>query len=218
MCMNVLQKLWTERALAIVRAPARDQAEVAMEAAVEAGFRVCEFTLNTPGALDLVRTFSRVSDLCVGVGTALTVEDVEQGVAAGAQFVVSPVVDPAVIARALQLGVVPIPGCATPTEMWLAHRSGAPLQKIFPSPPGAAGPEYVRTVRGPMPFLRLVPTSGVDLHNAAGLLGAGAFAVGFVRTLFEPQWLEARDRAPITARARQCLEVVRGVTRGVAPP
>jgi 2-dehydro-3-deoxyphosphogluconate aldolase/(4S)-4-hydroxy-2-oxoglutarate aldolase len=215
--MDVLQKLWSERALAIVRAPSRDQAEIAMEAAVEAGFRVCEFTLNTPGALDLVRAFARVSDLCVGVGTALTVEDVEQGVAAGARFVVSPVVDPAVIARARGLGAVAVPGCATPTEMWLAHRSGAPLQKIFPGPPGAAGPEYVRTVRGPMPFLRLVPTSGVDLHNAAGLLEAGAFAVGFVRTLFDPRWLEARDRATISAQARRCLEVVRGVSRGPMP-
>ena len=90
-------------------------------------------------------------------------------------------------------------GTFTPTEMLTAHRAGAPIVKFFPGPTG--GPGAVRAIRGPLPFLRIFPTSGVTLENAADYLGAGAFGLGFVACLFEPDDLQAgrfeavRDRA-----------------------
>src|SRR6266566_9801209 len=177
------------RASAILRCPARETAVLAMEAAVRGGFRIVEFTLTIPGALDLVEEFSRRQDLVVGAGTVLTPDEARSAVTRGARFLVSPVIDREVIAAGLSLGVAVIPGCQTPTEMLAAHRAGAPLQKLFPAP--GIGPAYVRACLGPLPFLKIVPTQGVDAVNARAWLDAGAYAVGFTHALFDADDLKA---------------------------
>ena len=97
------------------------------------------------------------------------------------------------------LGVAVMPGCSTPTEMLRAPRAGAPLQKLFSE--RAIGPSCVKQTLGPLPFLNIVPTSGVTLENAVDYLRAGAFAVGFVNSLFDPKdladenWQAIEDRA-----------------------
>jgi Entner-Doudoroff aldolase len=204
---DFVNRLREARASAILRTPIAGAARPAMEAAIRAGFRVIEFTLTTPGALELISEFSRRPDLVVGAGTVLTGQDARAAVAAGARFLVSPVTDPAIIALAGSLGVAAIPGTFTPTEMLEAHRAGAPLQKLFPAP--ASGPDHVRACLGPMPFLRIVPTSGVDPSNAAAFLDAGAWAVGFVACLFAGEDLAAGRFDRTEARARACLDAVR---------
>src|SRR3989454_5505329 len=92
------------RASAILRCPTRQAAASAMEAAVRGGFRIVEFTLTIPGALDLVEEFSRRQDLIVGAGTVLTSEEARAAVTRGARFLVSPVIDREVIAAGLSLG------------------------------------------------------------------------------------------------------------------
>jgi Entner-Doudoroff aldolase len=193
------------RASAILRTPLADAAGPAMEAAVRGGFAILEFTLTTPGALDLIRGFSRREGLTVGAGTVLTPDDAAAAVEAGAGFIVSPVVDDEVIEAAGQLNVAMMPGCATPTEMLKAHRLGAPLQKLFPQ----QDPVWVRQTLGPLPFLRIVPTSGVHLNNCAAYFKAGAFAVGFVNTLFDGNDLANGEFNRIEERARKMLEEVR---------
>ena len=152
-----LEVLADARASAILRTGIEGAARPAMEAAVRAGFRVIEFTLTTPGALELIVEFSARDDLAVGAGTVLTVEEARAAVEAGARFLVSPVVDEAVIDEAARLGVAAMPGTHTPTEMLRAHRAGAQLQKLFPAP--TPGPAFVKSILGPMPFLRIVPTN-----------------------------------------------------------
>lgn len=196
-----------ERASAILRCDDQATAAGAMEAAVAGGFRVVEFTLTVPGAFELIADFSRREDLVVGAGTVLDTAAAERAVASGAGFLVSPVTDGEVIRAGLELGVAVMPGTHTPTEMLAAHRAGAQLQKLFPAP--GLGPSYVRACLGPLPFLRIVPTNGVDEHNAAAWLEAGAFAVGFTTALFAADDLRRRDFAAIEARARGILEAVR---------
>ena len=147
------------RASAILRTDAEEAAAPAMEAALRAGFEVVEFTLTIPGALERIAEFSRRRGVVVGAGTALDADAARAAVAHGARFLVSPVTDEAVIEEAKRLGVAAMPGTHTPTEMWRAHRAGAPLQKLFPAP--GTGPAFVRACMGPMPFLRIVPTNGV---------------------------------------------------------
>lgn len=196
-----------ERASAILRTSDPGLAREAMRAAVRGGFRVVEFTLSIPGAVELIAEFSRDESLVVGAGTVLTVEEARQTVAAGARFLVSPVIDPVIIAEADRLGVAMMPGCSTPTEMLQAHRCGAALQKLFPAP--GTGPLWVAQTLGPLPFLRIVPTSGVTLENAVAYLKAGAFAVGFVNSLFEPADVKASRWDVIESRARAMLAAVR---------
>lgn len=192
---------------AILRTPHAAAVGPAMEAAIDGGFRIVEFTRNTPGALDHVRSFSKRSDLVVGAGTILSAAEAREAVDAGARFIVSPVADEDVIRFCVDEGVLCIPGCFTPTEMLRAHRLGAHVIKLFPGPPD--GPAFVRVCRGPLPFLRIFPTSGVTLENAAAYLDAGAFGVGFVNCLFEPADLEAGRFDAIRERAAQMVAAVR---------
>jgi 2-dehydro-3-deoxyphosphogluconate aldolase/(4S)-4-hydroxy-2-oxoglutarate aldolase len=200
-------RLGEARASAILRCPSREAAASAMEAAVRGGFRIIEFTLTIPGALDLVEEFARREELIVGAGTVLTTDEARAAVKRGARFLVSPVMDPEVIAAGLAAGVAVIPGCHTPTEMLAAHRAGAPLQKLFPAP--GIGPAYVRACLGPLPFLKLVPTHGIDAANARAWLDAGAFALGFTQALFDAEEIKAGRFDRVEERARALLASVK---------
>lgn len=194
------------KASAILRTDDQEKAALAMQAAIRGGFKVIEFTLTIPGVFDLVQDFSNREGLVVGTGTVMDVKQARQSVEAGARFLVSPVVDEDVIGAANDLGVASMPGTHTPTEMLRAHRAGAELCKLFPSPNG--GPDWVRAVLGPMPFLKIVPTNGVDHHNAGEWIAAGAYAAGFVAPLFIPAEIAAGNWDAIEERARQCLAAI----------
>ena len=196
------------KASAILRTNDEESARRAMDAAVQGGFRVIEFTFTVPGVIDLIREFSQRDGLIVGAGTVLTVEDAHKAVEAGASYLVSPVVDEKIIQTARELGVTAMPGCSTPTEMLAAYRAGAGLQKLFPGQ--GIGPAWVQQTLGPLPFLKIVPTSGVTLENARDYLKAGSYALGFVNSLFGPDDIAQGRFDVITDRARQMLEVVSG--------
>jgi Entner-Doudoroff aldolase len=212
----LLQRIWRERATAIIRTDDQQVAADAMAAAVAGGFRVIEFTLGCPGAYELVEQFAASDELLVGVGTVLEPEQARRAVAAGARFIVSPVTDERVIHEAIELGALAMPGTFTATEMERAHRAGAHLQKLFPAPPD--GPAYVRMLRGPLPFLRIVPTSGVTADNAAEWFEAGVYGVGFVASLFDPALLQARDYDAIRELATRCLTAAHAVARPDTAP
>jgi len=201
-----MQQFGHAKASAILRTNDQEKAAKAMDAAIRGGFRIIEFTLTIPGVFELVQDFCKREDLVVGTGTVMDVAQAQQSVEAGACFLVSPVVDEAVIGAANDLGVASMPGTHTPTEMLLAHRAGAQLCKLFPCPHG--GPDWVRSVLGPMPFLKIVPTNGVDQNNAGEWIAAGAFAAGFVAPLFQPADIAAGNWDAIEERARQCLTAV----------
>ena len=192
---------------AIVRTDDQSVAEQAMAAAVEGGFRVIEFTLNTPGALELITQFRSMDEsLLVGAGTVMTPQAAKEAVNAGAQFIVSPVCNPAVIREVGEMGVVSIPGTQTPTEMQNAHEAGADFVKLFPAPTNVA--EYIRYILGPQPHLKIFPTSGVNLDNMLEVLEAGAAGVGFVGPLFDPQAIRNRNFDDIRERAEKIVALL----------
>lgn len=164
-------------------------------------------TLTTPDALEHISALSERHGLVIGAGTVLTVDAAKEAMAAGARFLVSPVTDPAVITFCRQHDLVSVPGTHTPTEMMAAHRAGADLVKLFPAP--ANGPDFVRAVRGPLPFLRIFPTSGVTEENVDAWFAAGAFGLGFVASLFDAKDIEAKRFDAITARAQRLLAKVK---------
>ena len=207
MKLDTLRAFEQQRVSAIIRTQDQGLADEAMRAAVDGGFRIVEFTLTTPGAFELIAAFARREDLCVGAGTVMSIELARQAVSSGARFLVSPIVDEAVISEAAALGVVVIPGAATPTEMETAHRLGADFVKVFPASAGGVG--FIESILGPLPHLRLFPTAGVTPENVLQYLDAGCAGVGFVRTLFEPTDLAHRDFDAIRGRAN-------GIVRRVA--
>ena len=177
-----------------------------MEAAIDAGFQVVEFTMTIPGVLDLVRQFAKRDGLLVSVGTVLTLEDAHAAIDAGASCLVSPVLGTEVGEVAAERDVAWMPGVATPTEAYAAHQAGARLQKIFPMP--GIGAAWVKAIRGPMPFLNLVPTHGVHENNAASFLKAGAHAVGFVQSVFDPNDIAEQRWNRIKEKAERALASV----------
>lgn len=204
---STLAAFATHRASAILRTDDPAAVRPALDAAIAGGFRLVEVTMTTPDCLAHVRALAANPDLVVGCGTVLTVAEAQAAQAAGARFLVSPVTDPDVIGYCRAQGLVSMPGTFTPTEMLAAHRAGADFCKLFPAP--GNGPEYLRAVRGPLPFLRIVPTSGVTEENVDSWLQAGAFGVGFVASLFAADDLKHRRFDAIAQRAARMLAKVR---------
>ena len=137
----------------------------------------------------------------------MTVEQARAAVGAGARFLVSPCVLPKVIDAARELEVVIIPGAFTPTEIYTAHSLGADIVKIFPAV--KFGPEYLKAVRGPLPQIPIMPTSGVDVSNVGDWFRAGAVAVGAVSSVLDPELIRRGNWNELTNRAREFMEAVR---------
>jgi 2-dehydro-3-deoxyphosphogluconate aldolase/(4S)-4-hydroxy-2-oxoglutarate aldolase len=170
---------------------------------------IAEVTLTVPGAIDgirrLVQTFGET--LLVGVGSVTRAAQADEAVAAGAQFIVTPILVPEVIEAARRHGKVVIPGAFTPTEIFQAHTLGADVVKVFPASVG--GPAYFKAILAPMPFLRLMPTGGVDLSTAAAFIKAGAVTLGAGAALVDAVAVQKGDWATITDLARRFREEVK---------
>ncbi len=197
---------------AIIRTDDGQLASDAMEAAVRGGFKVIEFTLTTPNALELIAQFAARDGIVVGAGTVMSVAQAGDAVDAGARFLVSPIFDPAVVEEARRLDVASVPGCMTPTEMETAHRGGADLIKVFPEPNGGAN--FIRAIRGPLPHLPLFPTAGPTPENFTDYLKAGCVGVGFVRSLFVPDDLALGRFEQIQERAEAIVHALSKWRRG----
>lgn len=201
---RLAEEIISRRISAIIRTNDQTTAREAIQAAVDGGFRMVEFTLTTPGALESISQFAQRTELLVGAGTVLTVPQARDAVAAGARFLVSPILDPVIVAEADRLDVPIIPGTFTPTEMETAYRLGADFCKLFPAAPG--GPEYVRAIRAPLPHLRIFPTAGITTENFTDFLNVGCTGVGFVAGLFTPEDMGRRDFAAIRRRAELIMQ------------
>jgi 2-dehydro-3-deoxyphosphogluconate aldolase / (4S)-4-hydroxy-2-oxoglutarate aldolase len=184
--MSAIERIRSERLVAILRRVADLDARVAALAA--AGVGVIEITLDDPDALGAIERARGRGDVTVLAGTVRCAEQVDAAVAAGAEAVVGPGFVAAVVERAAELGVPAIPGALTPTEIEAAWASGAALVKLFPA--GFGGPRYVRDVLAPLADVPLLVTGGVDAQNARAFLDAGAVAVGVGSALDDPD--EAR--------------------------
>jgi 2-dehydro-3-deoxyphosphogluconate aldolase / (4S)-4-hydroxy-2-oxoglutarate aldolase len=146
----------------------------AMAALVRGGIEQVEVTIDTPGALEAVAVAAG-DGRAVGVGTIVDSEQVRAAAAAGARFVVSPGLVPEVIETALTLGLEPMPGVFTATEILTAAATGARVMKLFPASSG--GPSYLRALRGPFPTIAIIPTGGVRIEEVQAYLQAGATAI-----------------------------------------
>lgn len=187
---------------AILRRQAPERAVAIAEAITGAGIPALEITIDSPEALDVIRELrTRLPRASIGVGTVLRAGEAEAAIDAGAQFVVSPHVDEAVIAASVAGGIPALPGAATPTEALLAWHAGASLVKLFPAATG--GPAAIQAIRGPLPMIPLVAVGGVDGSNARAYLAAGAVAVGI------GSWLTVGNPDEASSRAAQLVDELR---------
>ena len=205
----VLDKFAQIRACAVLRTPTSEACPKAMQAAIDGGFKIVEFTLTTPDCLEHLSNFRSKNDgdVMVGCGTIMNTDDAQDAMDAGSEFIITPVMLPDVIEWCAERNIVCVPGCQTPTELVNAYRHGAPLQKLFPGVAG--GPMWVKAVSSALPMLSINPTSGVDLDNAGDYLKMGAASVGLVAPLFEPDAIANGDWDKIAQNAEKVMANVR---------
>jgi 2-dehydro-3-deoxyphosphogluconate aldolase/(4S)-4-hydroxy-2-oxoglutarate aldolase len=207
---RVFDRIMALGIIPVVRAPSGDLAVRAVEAICAGGIDVIELTMTVPGAVTLIRELTTRfgDDVVIGAGTVLDAETARACIVAGAAFVVSPILDPPMIACCGTYGVPVIPGALTPTEVVRAAQAGADMIKVFPC--GAVGgPSYVRSLMGPLPHLRLVPTGGVSLENVGDFFRAGATAVGVGTDLVDVGKIADGGADAVTQTARRYLDTIK---------
>ncbi|MGD0797854.1 MAG: bifunctional 4-hydroxy-2-oxoglutarate aldolase/2-dehydro-3-deoxy-phosphogluconate aldolase [Acidobacteriaceae bacterium] len=192
-----------------VRVDAADLALFAAETVYDSGIPVVEITMTVPKALDVIAQLARnYPDFIIGAGTVLDKETAARCVDAGVQFITSPGLVPDVLEFTLKSDIVVMPGSLSPSEAIAAWRAGADFVKIFPCS-HLGGDHYIRTLKVPLPQIRLIASGGVNQLTAANFIYAGASAIGIGSELMPRKALEARQGQWIHELARRFLETVR---------
>lgn len=199
--------------IAVVRATRADLCLPLAEALIAGGVIAVEITMTTPNAIEGIRETKRAvgNRGLIGVGTVLDVKTCEAALAAGAEFVVCPILRPELVPVAHAAGRPILLGAYTPTEAQQAHEAGSDFIKIFPA--DGLGPAYIKNLRAPLPHLRIVPTGGVDLDTIGDFLKAGVVALGVGSSLVKKELLEREAWSELTALARRFVEARRDVAR-----
>ena len=199
--------------VAIIRTDRPEQVPFITEALVAGGIGAVEITLTVPRALEAIAEASRRfgANTLIGVGTVLNAADCRAAITAGAEFVVTPVLNLDVLEAAHAADRPVMLGAYTPTEAQTAHEAGADFIKVFPA--DKLGPSYIRALRAPLPHLRLVPTGGVDLQTAADFLKAGCAALGVGSSLLSAEILRSSNWPELTRLAKAYVEIARAAGR-----
>lgn len=212
---EVMAALRQTGVVAIIRTENPEDLVTVSKALGDGGVKFVEITMTIPGALEIIRDAVaqlKGTDICIGVGTVLDAPTARAAIIAGAQFVVSPGFDPETIKVCNTYGVVVMPGAFTPNEILQAWKGGADVVKVFPADIG--GPDYLKTIKEPLPQIELLPTKGVDFETAPAYIKAGAIAVGTGSCLVNKALIAAKDYAKITENAKKFAQIVREAKGG----
>ena len=209
MAQSVLERIYEEKIIAIVRGIPSGKIAALAQALAEGGVSCIEVTFdqtNPEETLTSLRTIkSELGDrICLGAGTVMTVEQVEQAAQAGAEYMISPNVDEAVIRATKALGKVSIPGAMTPTETAFAYQCGADIVKLFPA--GLLGPAYIKAVKAPLKHIPVSAVGNSTIENCADFIQAGAVGVGVGGNLVSALLVNEGCFSQITATARAYRE------------
>ena len=206
---EVLEKVKELGLLAVIRGPSAELTVKMVEALVAGGVLGIEITYSTPNAEEVVRTLSQAfgSKIVLGMGTLTKPEQANSAKAAGANFIVSPVCEAALVKSMVDSGLLTMAGAFTPTEVLQAYHLGADVIKIFPGSLG--GPAYIKALKGPFPYIPMMPTGGVSANNVAEWFSTGVVAVGAGSELCPPQLAKEGKFDEITRRAAEFVQVVK---------
>lgn len=209
---DVLAALRSTGVVAVIRTENPGDLVAVARALGKGGVRFVEITLTVPGALDIIREAAaqlKDDQIYIGAGTVLEVAMARAAVTAGAEFIVGPGYDAETVKFCNGAGIVVMPGAFTPHEVLQAWKGGADVVKLFPADLG--GPDYIRTIKEPLPQVEILPTKGIDFDTAEAYLKAGAIAVGAGSALVSKALIASRDYERITANALRFRAIVRQV-------
>ncbi|MFN8346731.1 MAG: bifunctional 4-hydroxy-2-oxoglutarate aldolase/2-dehydro-3-deoxy-phosphogluconate aldolase [Spirosomataceae bacterium] len=169
----------------------------------EAGLTTIEITMNTPEAEKIIHyaVTHEQQGLNIGAGTVCTKKDLKKALEAGAQFIVTPILDKKVVKACVKKEIPIFPGAFTPSEIYKAWRWGASMVKVFPAT--QLGPSYIKELKAPLNQLKLLPTGGVSLDNITDFFKAGADGVGMGGQLLNQSLIQEKDPEKLKAHFSQ---------------
>lgn len=206
--LQILQKVIDSAIVAVVRTETPEKAKKIVEAVKAGGISIIEVTMTVPDALDVIKEVARYykdSDVVLGVGSVLDAETARAAILAGAEYVVSPHLNPEVIKLCNRYQISCMPGAMTVTEVVAAMELGADIIKVFPGE--VLGPKFIKAIKAPLPQAALMPTGGVSLENVQEWIKAGAVAVGVGGSL--TKGAKTGDYDLVTQTARQFVEKIK---------
>lgn len=206
---EILERIKALGVLAVIRGPSAELTVKMVEALMAGGVSGIEITYSTPNAEEVVRTLAQRfgEDILLGMGTLTNTEQAGCAKEAGANFLVSPVCEPELVRSMIASGLLTMAGALTPTEVLQAYKLGTDVVKIFPGSLG--GPAYVKALKGPFPYIPMMPTGGVSATNVADWFAAGVVAVGAGSELCPPKLAKEGNFAEITKRAADFMQVIK---------
>jgi 2-dehydro-3-deoxyphosphogluconate aldolase / (4S)-4-hydroxy-2-oxoglutarate aldolase len=198
---NWLEFVRSQQIIAVIRASDWRIGRKMAQAVTDGGIRLIEITANSDRPWELIAQLRAELPHCsIGVGTALSLADVQESIACGAEYIFTPHVDRDIISASMNAGIPIVPGALTPTEIITAWNLGATAIKIFPIQ-SVGGVSYLKLLQGPIGHIPLIPTGGINVNNAHGLLAAGAVAVGLAGGLFLADEIARGDWESIRLRS-----------------
>lgn len=201
-----LNRLQHQKAIAVIRSPDLNLGQQMAKAVAMGGMQFIEITWNSTNPAELITQLrSEFPDCLIGAGTLLNLEDLQTAIEAGAQFLFTPHTETRLIHAALKAEIPIIPGALTPTEIVTAWNAGASCVKVFPIQT-VGGTQYLKSLKGPLGQIPLIPTGGVTLSNAPDFIAAGAVAVGLASDLFPSRLIVQRNWDAIAQLAQTLLE------------
>ena len=169
--------------LGIIRGVNEESLDGVVEASLAGGLRFLEITLNTPNSFHLIKSIkTKYSQIQIGAGTVLTLDEAKKAADSGAQFIVAPNFEDEIAVFCVKNKIAYFPGALTPTEIQKAWSSGATMVKVFPA--SQMGPDYFKIIKGPFDNIKLMAVGGVNPGNINDYLGGGADAVALGGSIF----------------------------------
>jgi len=201
-----LELVLSSKVIAVIRMSDTEKLAKVVEAVKAGGVRAIEITMTTPSALEIIAAMAKkkAPDVLIGAGTVLDPETAVQAIHAGADFIVSPVTNPALITVCRRYDKLVAPGAFSPTEILTAWQSGADIVKVFPAT--SVGPKYFKDIQGPLPQVRLMPTGGVSLENARDFIASGACCVAIGTALLDKKAIDAGNWDVLTQKAQALVD------------
>lgn len=176
---NILKE---EKAVAVIRTKTYEEAKEISIAAIEGGMKIIEVTMSVPDAPKLIKELKEeYKSICVGAGTVLTKDAVDECVKNNADFIVSPCIDEEIISYAIQRKVLIIPGLMTMSELNKAYKMGLRFIKVFPG--SVVGKGFIGAAKSIFPDVNIMPTGGVNKDNIGEWIEAGADCSGIASDL-----------------------------------
>lgn len=211
--MNLIERIGKHQLMVAVRTSSPESAYKAAKACIEGGVKFIEITFSVPDAQEVIKKLSNDDRVSIGAGTILNISDAKKALSAGASYIVSPNFDERVVKFTKKEGAVSIPGACTPTEIYRAYKTGGDIIKLFPFVE-VGGLGFLKTIRGPFPFIKYMLCGGATMDNISEYLAADAAGILVGSAIIKRDLVSAEDWTSLTELSRMFVQKIDGILSG----